>query len=94
MQSRRRRDRWSFATTCWVFKRQLALIVAITLLGAAAAAAYTFRRTPVYDSTASVLVRAITTNAFFSLPNKTGLSNLLTDGTPPDKRKGPVAGPG
>jgi capsular polysaccharide biosynthesis protein len=47
-----------------VFKRQLALIVAITLLGAAAAAAYTFRRTPVYDSTASVLVRAITTNAF------------------------------
>jgi capsular exopolysaccharide synthesis family protein len=47
-----------------VFKRQLALIVAITLLGAAAAAAYTFRRTPVYESTASVLVRAITTNAF------------------------------
>ena len=28
---------------------------------------------------------------FFGLPNKTGLSNLLTDGTPPDKRKGPVA---
>jgi polysaccharide biosynthesis transport protein len=47
-----------------VFRRQLALIVAITLLGAAAAAAYTFRRTPVYDSTATVLVRAITTNAF------------------------------
>ncbi|HZB60162.1 MAG TPA: polysaccharide biosynthesis tyrosine autokinase [Actinomycetota bacterium] len=47
-----------------VFKRQLALIVAITLLGAAAAAAYTFRRTAVYESTASVLVRAITTNAF------------------------------
>jgi capsular exopolysaccharide synthesis family protein len=47
-----------------VFKRQLVLILAITLLGAAAAAAYTFRRTPVYDSTASVLVRAITTNAF------------------------------
>jgi len=47
-----------------VFRRQLALIVAITLLGAAAAAAYTFRRTPVYESTASVLVRAITTNAF------------------------------
>ena len=47
-----------------VFRRQLVLIVAITLLGAAAAAAYTFRRTPVYDSTASVLVRAITTNAF------------------------------
>ncbi len=47
-----------------VFKRQLALILAITLLGAAAAAAYTFRRTPVYESSASVLVRAITTNAF------------------------------
>ena len=47
-----------------VFRRQLALIVAVTLLGAAAAAAYTFRRTPVYESTASVLVRAITTNAF------------------------------
>ena len=47
-----------------VFRRQLALIIAITLLGAAAAAAYTFRRTPVYESTASVLVRAITTNAF------------------------------
>ena len=47
-----------------VFKRQLGLIVAVTLLGAAAAAAYSFRRTPVYESTASVLVRAITTNAF------------------------------
>jgi capsular exopolysaccharide synthesis family protein len=47
-----------------VFRRQLALIVAITLLGGAAAAAYTFRRTPVYESSASVLVRAITTNAF------------------------------
>jgi capsular exopolysaccharide synthesis family protein len=47
-----------------VFKRQLALILAIMVLGAAAAAAYSFRRTPVYDSTASVLVRAITTNAF------------------------------
>jgi capsular exopolysaccharide synthesis family protein len=47
-----------------VFRRQLALIVAITLLGAAAAAAYTFRRTPIYESSASVLVRAITTNAF------------------------------
>ena len=47
-----------------VFKRQFALILAITLLGAAAAAAYTFRRTPVYESNASVLVRAITTNAF------------------------------
>jgi capsular exopolysaccharide synthesis family protein len=47
-----------------VFRRQLVLIIAITLLGAAAAAAYTLRRTPVYESTASVLVRAITTNAF------------------------------
>jgi polysaccharide biosynthesis transport protein len=47
-----------------VFKRQFALILAIALLGAAAAAAYTFRRTPVYESNASVLVRAITTNAF------------------------------
>ena len=47
-----------------VFRRQLALILAVTLLGAAAAAAYTFRRTPVYESAASVLVRAITTNAF------------------------------
>ena len=40
-----------------VFRRQLVLILAITLLGTAAAAAYTFRRTPVYDSTASVLVK-------------------------------------
>jgi capsular exopolysaccharide synthesis family protein len=47
-----------------VFKRQFALILAIALLGAAAAAAYSFRRTPVYESTTSVLVRAITTNAF------------------------------
>jgi succinoglycan biosynthesis transport protein ExoP len=47
-----------------VFRRQAALIVAVTLLGAAAAAAWTFRRTAVYESTASVLVRAITTNAF------------------------------
>ena len=47
-----------------VFRRQVALIVAITLLGGAAAAAYTFRRTPVYESTASVLVKPITTNAF------------------------------
>jgi polysaccharide biosynthesis transport protein len=47
-----------------VFRRQLVLIIAITLLGAAAAAAYTFRRTPVYESTASVLVRAIITNPF------------------------------
>ena len=47
-----------------VFKRQLVLILAIMVLGAAAAAAYSFRRTPVYDSTATVLVRAITTNAF------------------------------
>ena len=63
MQSRRRADRWSYATT-WRCSAQLALIIAITLLGGAAAAAYTFRRTPVYESTASVLVRAITTNAF------------------------------
>jgi polysaccharide biosynthesis transport protein len=47
-----------------VFRRQLVLIIAITLLGGAAAAAYSFRRTPVYESTASVLVRAIITNAF------------------------------
>jgi capsular exopolysaccharide synthesis family protein len=47
-----------------VFRRHFVLILAITLLGAAAAAAYTFRRTPVYESNASVLVRAITTNAF------------------------------
>jgi non-specific protein-tyrosine kinase len=47
-----------------VFKRHFILIVAVALLGAAAAAAYSFRRTPVYESTASVLVRAITTNAF------------------------------
>jgi polysaccharide biosynthesis transport protein len=47
-----------------VFRRQLVLILAIAILGTAAAAAYTFRRTPVYESTASVLVRAITTNAF------------------------------
>jgi polysaccharide biosynthesis transport protein len=47
-----------------VFRRHLLLIVAVTLLGAAAAAAYSFRRTPVYESTTSVLVKAITTNAF------------------------------
>jgi len=47
-----------------VFRRQFVLILAVTLLGAAAAAAYSFRRTPIYESTASVLVRAITTNAF------------------------------
>jgi capsular exopolysaccharide synthesis family protein len=47
-----------------VFRRQLALIVAVTLVGAAAAAAWTFRRTAVYESTAAVLVRAITSNAF------------------------------
>jgi polysaccharide biosynthesis transport protein len=47
-----------------VFRRHLLLIVAVTLLGAAAAAAYSFRRTPVYESTASVLVKAITTDAF------------------------------
>jgi polysaccharide biosynthesis transport protein len=45
-------------------RRQLALVLAVTLLGGAAAAAYTFRRTPVYESTSSVLVRAITANAF------------------------------
>jgi succinoglycan biosynthesis transport protein ExoP len=47
-----------------VLKRQLALILAVTVLGAAAAAAYSFRRTPVYQATSTVLVRAITTNAF------------------------------
>jgi capsular exopolysaccharide synthesis family protein len=47
-----------------VLKRQLALVVAVTVLGAAAAAAWSYRRIPVYQSTASVLVRAITTNAF------------------------------
>jgi capsular polysaccharide biosynthesis protein len=47
-----------------VFRRQLAVIVAVTLLGAAAAAAWTFRRTAVYESTASVLVRPITSNTF------------------------------
>ena len=46
-----------------VFRRQLVLIVAITLLGAAAAAADTIRRTPVYQYSASVLVRANTTHA-------------------------------
>jgi hypothetical protein len=47
-----------------VLRRQLVVIVAVALLGAGAAAAWTLRRTPVYQSTASVLVRAITTNAF------------------------------
>jgi succinoglycan biosynthesis transport protein ExoP len=47
-----------------VARRQLAVILAVTLLGAAAAAAWTFRRTAVYESTASVLVRAITSNTF------------------------------
>jgi polysaccharide biosynthesis transport protein len=47
-----------------VLKRQAALLLAVTLLGGAAAAAWSFRRTPVYEATASVLVRAITTNAF------------------------------
>jgi tyrosine-protein kinase len=47
-----------------LLRRQLAVIVAVTLLGAAAAAAWTLRRTPVYESTASVLVRAITSNTF------------------------------
>jgi capsular polysaccharide biosynthesis protein len=45
-----------------VFRRQLVLILAVTLLGTGAA--YTLRRAPVYDSTATVLVRAITNNAF------------------------------
>jgi tyrosine-protein kinase len=47
-----------------VFKRQFSLIIAVALLGAAAAAAYSFRRTPVYESTTAVLVKAITSNAF------------------------------
>jgi polysaccharide biosynthesis transport protein len=47
-----------------VLRRRLVVIVAVALLGAGAAAAWTLRRTPVYESTASVLVRAITTNAF------------------------------
>ena len=47
-----------------VLRRQFVLLVAVTLLGGAVAAAYSFRRTPIYDATASVLVRAITTNAF------------------------------
>jgi capsular exopolysaccharide synthesis family protein len=47
-----------------VLKRQFALILAVAVLGAAAAAAYSFRRTPVYQATSTVLVRAITTNAF------------------------------
>jgi capsular polysaccharide biosynthesis protein len=47
-----------------VLRRQLVVIVAVTLLGAGAAAAWSFRRTPVYELTASVLVRAIPTNAF------------------------------
>lgn len=54
--SAERRDR------LMVFRRQLALIIAITLLVTAAAAIYTLRRTPVYDSTASVLVRAMITD--------------------------------
>jgi polysaccharide biosynthesis transport protein len=47
-----------------VIRRQLVILVAVTLLGGAAAAAYSLRRTPIYESTTSVLVRAITTNAF------------------------------
>jgi capsular exopolysaccharide synthesis family protein len=45
-------------------RRQFALLVALTLLSGAVAAAYSYRRTPIYESTTSVLVRAITTNAF------------------------------
>jgi capsular exopolysaccharide synthesis family protein len=40
---------------------------------------------------ASADLRRPRVHQFFSLQNKSGLSNLLTDGTPPDKRKGPVA---
>jgi succinoglycan biosynthesis transport protein ExoP len=47
-----------------VVRRQFALILALAVLGAAAAAAYSFRRTAVYESSVSVLVRPITTNAF------------------------------
>jgi tyrosine-protein kinase len=47
-----------------VLRRQLVLVVAVTLLGAAAAAAFSLQRQRLYESTASVLVRAITTNAF------------------------------
>jgi non-specific protein-tyrosine kinase len=54
--SAKRRDR------LMVFRRQLPLIIAVTLLVTAAAATYTLRRTPVYDSTASVLVRAMITD--------------------------------
>ena len=47
-----------------VLKRQLAVILAVAVLGAAAAAGWSFRRTPVYQATTTVLVRAITTNSF------------------------------
>ncbi|HYY80508.1 MAG TPA: polysaccharide biosynthesis tyrosine autokinase [Actinomycetes bacterium] len=47
-----------------VLKRQLGLVLVLALLGGAAAAAWSFRRTAVYESTASVLVRPITTNPF------------------------------
>jgi polysaccharide biosynthesis transport protein len=47
-----------------VLRRRFALIAIVTLLSTATAAAYSLGRTPIYESTASVLVRAITTNAF------------------------------
>src|SRR5215216_5813711 len=47
-----------------VLRRQLVLIVAVTLLGAGVAAAWSLGRATVYESTASVLARAITTDAF------------------------------
>jgi uncharacterized protein involved in exopolysaccharide biosynthesis len=47
-----------------VLRRQPVLIVAAALLGAGVAAAWSLGRAPVYESTASVLARAITTNAF------------------------------
>src|SRR5215218_2168625 len=47
-----------------VLRRQLVLIVAVTLLGAGVAAAWSLGRATVYESTASVLAKAITTDAF------------------------------
>jgi polysaccharide biosynthesis transport protein len=47
-----------------VLRRQLVLIVAVTLLGAGVAAGWSLGRASVYESTASVLARAITTDAF------------------------------